>query len=138
MDQWGSLVDYACSLFSAPHDMRKRLAESMFVGRSASCEHILADSRVSFVLRSLRSAAQRVSPRRDRTEESGVSVRVRRCSVGIVMADSRVSFGLQGVAHSVSHFAETEKMVLVPFFVHDVQWVLLKDRFEKFGYVLKR
>ena len=56
-DQLGSLVNCASSLFPAPHDMRMRLAESMLVGRSASCGHIVADSCVSFVLRGVRRSA---------------------------------------------------------------------------------
>ena len=55
MDQLVLLVNYAGSLFPFPHDMRKRLAESMFVGRNTSRGHIMADSCASFVLRSPRS-----------------------------------------------------------------------------------
>ena len=80
------LVNYAVFLSLAPHDMRKRLAESMFVGRNASRGQIMADSRVSFVLRSSRSAVQHFSPHRDSTRGIGTGVRVQR------LADSRVSF----------------------------------------------
>ena len=58
MDQRGLLANHAGSLFLAPRDMRKRLAESInrsfhpnenFVGRHASWEDFMAVSRVTSV-----------------------------------------------------------------------------------------
>ena len=58
MVQQSLLAQFSGSLFLAPCDMRKRVVEFMnrsfhpneeFVGRNASGEHIMADSRVSFV-----------------------------------------------------------------------------------------
>ena len=66
MDQRGLLANHAGSLFLAPHNVRKRLAKStnrsrhpnaMFVGRISSCEHIVAESCVSFVPRGMRHSA---------------------------------------------------------------------------------
>ena len=60
MDLQGLLANFAGALFLAPRDMRKRLAKfvnrsfhpgEMLVGRDASRENIMADSRASFVPR---------------------------------------------------------------------------------------
>ena len=85
MVQQSLLAHFSGSLFLAPRDMRQRVAEFMnksflpneeFVGRNASGEHILADSRVSFVL--LEWRVQCVPLRRDSASWIGASLRVRR------------------------------------------------------------
>ena len=72
MVQQSLLANFAASLFLVPRDMRQRVAEFMnrsfhpneeFVRRKASGEHIMADSRVSFVPLGVEGAVRSTSPR---------------------------------------------------------------------------
>ena len=82
MVQQSLLANFAASLFLVPRDMRQRVAEFMnrsfhpneeFVRRKASGEHIMADSRVTFVPPGME---------RDSTHGTGAGLRVRRCYSG--------------------------------------------------------